>query len=239
MTRFFSILAACALLASCSYFDEPEPVLDQPAAEKFDLTAGGGTVDSYAGSGAGSRQLFSGGSVEVFSLDGGAAASPVSAPSSSPVAPVAPVLREPSARAPSLFDESAPAASETPRHESTPERLQEPALIFFDHDSASLDEEDQKIIAEIFGFYTESKEAGESIGFDVEGHASTESSISDETTRKIVNLNMSADRAIAVAKGLIERGIPSESIKVCALGETGMAGNSDSRRVEIFPRPLR
>ena len=107
--------------------------------------------------------------------------------------------------------------------------------IYFDHDSAKLDEGD-------IGAITTAAErhAGSPAIVSVEGHASMETSIEDPIKRKIVNLKVSMDRAFAVAKKLIEKGVPGDLIRASGRGDTAPSAAADgldsvaaSRRVEI------
>jgi outer membrane protein OmpA-like peptidoglycan-associated protein len=71
-------------------------------------------------------------------------------------------------------------------------------------------------------------------GIAVQGYASTESSIGDPVERKIANLKVSMDRAFAVAKSLMEKGIPGEMIVTHGYGEERPGPTAEqSRRVEI------
>ena len=64
--------------------------------------------------------------------------------------------------------------------------------------------------------------------------------VTQEAERKIINLKISMDRAFAVSRALIQRGIPAEAIKVVAWGDSrppplvnGKNTESAARRVEI------
>ena len=76
----------------------------------------------------------------------------------------------------------------------------------------------------------------------IEGYASKESSITDETQRRIVNLRISMERAFAVAQRLMSEGVPYDNIRIVAWGEDhpapaqgNMSAEQASRRVEILP----
>ncbi len=76
----------------------------------------------------------------------------------------------------------------------------------------------------------------------IEGYASKESSITDETQRRIVNLRISMERAFAVAQRLMQEGVPYDNIRIVAWGEDhpapaqgNMTPEQASRRVEILP----
>ncbi len=107
--------------------------------------------------------------------------------------------------------------------------------IYFDHDSSKLDEGD-------IGAITTAAErhAGSPSVVSIDGHASMETSVEDPIKRKIVNLKVSMDRAFAVAKKLIEKGVPGDMIRASGWGDTAPSIAADgldtvaaSRRVEI------
>lgn len=108
-----------------------------------------------------------------------------------------------------------------------------PLTIYFDHDSVSLNQEDLATLSTVGRGYT-----GQDIS--VMGHASVMSSIQDPIQRKIINLKISMDRAFAVARALIESGIPPERIETKGYGETRppVPGHKPievaSRRVEVL-----
>lgn len=107
-----------------------------------------------------------------------------------------------------------------------------PLTIYFDHDSVSLNQEDLATLSAVGQAYN-----GQDIS--VMGHASVMSSIQDPVQRKIINLKISMDRAFAVARALIESGIPPERIETKGYGETRPPVPSHkpvdvaSRRVEV------
>lgn len=112
--------------------------------------------------------------------------------------------------------------------------------VYFAHDSSNLDHQAGDIIARILEYYRDS--GG---GLSIEGHASVNANISDPVRRKIVNLKVSMNRAFAVAKYLIEKGVPAESIRTVAWGEVRPPSGTNSmnlekaaRRVEIIPHSL-
>jgi outer membrane protein OmpA-like peptidoglycan-associated protein len=112
-----------------------------------------------------------------------------------------------------------------------------PTMIYFAHDSVTLNQSDLATLSSLADSY---KSGALSQDISVAGHASVQSSISDPVQRKIINLKISMDRAFAVARALIESGIPPERIETKAFGETRPPAPSDkpvevaSRRVEIF-----
>ncbi len=75
----------------------------------------------------------------------------------------------------------------------------------------------------------------------VEGHASTRAEAKDEVQRRIINLKISMDRAMAVMRQLVRDGVPAGSIQVTAHGDRvpptvvpGGDAEAASRRVEII-----
>ncbi|MCB1532454.1 MAG: OmpA family protein [Alphaproteobacteria bacterium] len=251
-----SLFAAAVLLAGCSYFDAPDPT-----AQQIDLMNGGNAqaredvsnlniqgYDDVAGAVSTSQvQLYgfdgqaapvspariSSGqgssmkpSVEVFPLGGGAPYAmrePISSmPAAAPVTPVemdgGHVGMEP------IMEHGAPA----PVINSV--STNGAARIYFPYDSSTLSGQDEQVLDEIA-----QRVSGRNVR--VVGYASSEASINDPITRKMVNLRKSLDRAYAVSKGLIGKGVPAESIETVGYGEnvTG-AGSAEARRVEIQPQ---
>lgn len=108
-----------------------------------------------------------------------------------------------------------------------------PLTIYFDHDSVSLKQDDLATLSAVGRGYS-----GQDIS--VMGHASVMSSIQDPVQRKIINLKISMDRAFAVARALIESGIPPERIETKGYGETRppVPGHKPvevaARRVEVL-----
>jgi outer membrane protein OmpA-like peptidoglycan-associated protein len=108
-----------------------------------------------------------------------------------------------------------------------------PTVVYFDHDSVTLNSSDASMLTALGRSY-----GGQDIS--VVGHASVTSSVDDPIQRKIINLKISMDRAFAVARALIEGGIPPERIETKGYGEVRppLASNQPvevaSRRVEIY-----
>jgi outer membrane protein OmpA-like peptidoglycan-associated protein len=101
-----------------------------------------------------------------------------------------------------------------------------PAIVFFDRSSTKLNSDAKNLIATLTAI---------SGNVSVQGFASTESTITDPVRRKIVNLQVSMSRALSVARALIEKGIPAETITTVAYGEARPAPDpAQSRRVEIY-----
>ena len=111
-----------------------------------------------------------------------------------------------------------------------------PAMVYFAHGSSSLNQEDLALISSLARNYG----PGAAQDISVAGHASVQSSLTDPVQRKIINLKVSMDRAFAVARALIESGIPPERIQTAAYGEERPPAPSDkpvevaARRVEIY-----
>ncbi len=108
--------------------------------------------------------------------------------------------------------------------------------VYFDHDSSKVNESAVGAIAAA----VEKQQAGPDTVLKVEGHASTDTKTDDPVKRRIINLKVSMDRAFAVAKSLMEKGVPAEKIKAVGRGDTqpsapveGMDAAAASRRVEI------
>lgn len=157
-------------------------------------------------------------SVEIFPLDDSMRrALPAQQPSPAPVPkPAADISLSPALRPPEKFN-------------LVNARNGKKAIVYFDHDSDVLDEEDQRIVSDVAD-----RQRKKSDAISVEGFASAESSITDPVQRKIVNLKMSMDRALSVARALMQQGIPAELITAVAYGETRTGETpAESRRVEI------
>ncbi len=106
------------------------------------------------------------------------------------------------------------------------------AVVYFDHDTVMLNPENSSLVNGLAKAY-----GGQEIS--VAGHASVQSSVTDPIQRQIINLKISMDRAFAVARALIEGGVPAERIETKAYGEVRppVPGHKPieiaSRRVEI------
>ena len=106
-------------------------------------------------------------------------------------------------------------------------------VLYFEHDSTNLGRHDLEKIASIASGYR-----GRTL--NVEGHASIVANYQDARQKEIVNLKVSMDRAFAVSQELIKRGVPADSIRMMAWGDSkaplavnGMAPEAAARRVEI------
>ena len=110
--------------------------------------------------------------------------------------------------------------------------------LYYDHDAII----PAPRYADILEQLASTQNSASSNTLSVEGYASKESSINDDTQRKIVNLRISMERAFAVAKRLMEEGVPYDNIRIVAWGEDhpapaqdGRTAEEASRRVEILP----
>jgi outer membrane protein OmpA-like peptidoglycan-associated protein len=232
------ICTVCAsmLLIGCSYFDAAEKPDVTTQTEQVDLTAQQ-PVEALAP--ADPLSNMSNSNVEVFSLDGPSGAAPTSnnggVSTFSPGSAVPSRSSDPSVE---VFPLDGGASWDTGISAPTPLTPQpvsaEPVAsaggitrVLFGHDSVELDSQAEQVVAGV------AQNHGPGI-INVEGHASTQSSIADTVQRKIVNLKISMDRALAVARRLIEGGVPAESIRTAAWGEVRPAESTEaSRRVEI------
>ena len=110
------------------------------------------------------------------------------------------------------------------------------ATIHFNNGSASLSARDRQIIANALQL---KKERGGKIR--IIGHASSRTRVMDPVRHKMVNFQVSADRADAIARELLRLGLKKEELVVDAVSDaaplfhefmpTGEAGN---RRAEIY-----
>lgn len=114
-------------------------------------------------------------------------------------------------------------------------------VIYFGHDSHALSPEALGAIARV----SKAFDPALGQGIDVEGHASVTANYVDDAQRKIVNLKISMDRAMAVFRELIKQGVPAEAIRVTAWGEVrpprqldGKTPEEAARRVEISGQGL-
>jgi outer membrane protein OmpA-like peptidoglycan-associated protein len=108
------------------------------------------------------------------------------------------------------------------------------ARVLFGHGSASLDEEDRRIIDQLI---TQSKQNGRVIG--IIGHASARAETDDEKQRRLLNLRMSGNRAASVFDYVTKAGVPVESIELGTHGDTlatfgQVEGEDEARRVDLY-----
>ncbi|WP_193181220.1 OmpA family protein [Nisaea sediminum] len=109
-------------------------------------------------------------------------------------------------------------------------------VIRFSNGSANLSSADQGVIRELVPLIRDYNATVEIVG-----HASSRTRNMDPFEHKLVNFEMSLQRANAVAEALINAGAPSERISVLAVGdsqplssEAMPAGEAENRRAEIY-----
>tara|TARA_B100000508_G_scaffold136300_1_gene129146 strand:+ start:428 stop:1222 length:795 start_codon:yes stop_codon:yes gene_type:complete len=102
--------------------------------------------------------------------------------------------------------------------------------IFFKHGSSRLGSGDMRKLSDVAQSATMS-----SGRIAVEGHASRPAQTSDPVRGSILNLKESMNRAYAVSKTLIQKGVPASKLKTTAYGDTVPAGSDQQqRRVDII-----
>ena len=116
-----------------------------------------------------------------------------------------------------------------------------PTRIYFEHGSAALSGTARKVLATVAQRYVEYTPG---YMVEIDGHASTRTDINDPVKSRIINFDMSMKRAMAVTKQLIRDGVPVDSVKATAYGDThpavlenNRADEARNRRVEITARP--
>jgi outer membrane protein OmpA-like peptidoglycan-associated protein len=236
------------LVGGCSYFStEPDP--DSP---KIDLTQQQPAPVPQRDIGEVVYES-SNGSVQLFSLDDGAENFDVDYQIPQQGQPAG----EWRADGPFIEGSLTPLSSEDPSveiypfgdvvyAEATPAQLpqkpqyerqgQDTVVVYFGHDSVALNARSKDKLADVVRLYKD----GGMMPITVEGHASVRANYPDETTRNAVNLRISMNRAFIVAKALMDAGVPAESIKLVARGDTvppsvlnGKTQEEAARRVEI------
>ena len=109
-----------------------------------------------------------------------------------------------------------------------------PLVVYFDYNSSRLDSADFAQVADFASIYR----GGVVPNISVEGHASPEKNLG----QNVGNMKVSLDRANAVAKALVESGVPADKITVQAFGAKRGApsflhkGENADRRVEVHVR---
>lgn len=209
------------------------------------------------------QEVFSGGNVEVLSLDANAVPETEVTPAYTPLA-----TAEPSVEIIPLDDEMArelniPLRPNNPAPVSSVDaQLLSPTpnptplagsgereyislrtsggdgvRVYFNHDSTQPDAQSEQAIQSLI-----SRMRNDGRIYSIEGHASREASIDDPLVRKLVNLKISMERAYSVSRMLIEAGIPARQIQTVGFGENfpslstdGRDATAASRRVEILP----
>ena len=245
-------ICATILLSGCSYFDigDEEVNVQAASSESVDLMGPRAPVQDVDVMSMVNQS--SDPSVQVFSLDGAPGPDKFSARNVSPAPSRSVISSDPSVEVFPLDDamRSATPSSLLPSGERfAPDGGQAPiapvesapaggpqARIYFDHDSDAVDSEGQGAIAGLINRFR-----GGSNTLSVEGHASVKANFADEVQRKIVNLRVSMNRAVAVAKELISGGVPAENIRTVAWGDShpplavdGKDAEEAARRVEVY-----
>jgi len=249
--KYIKDLLTCVLvsflLAGCSYFDTAPPVVSQGTvgaqggAVKLPLPADGDVAGAVARSTKGAVQIFSLDPAADFSGHGDSLPSKGGAIEVSPLRAVPPHGHLDSSVSPAMGNASVQifsleggaamgSATEFTPLSDKPAMDSGKAVIFFDHDSTKLGTKDLALLDSV------AQSAAKEIR--VEGYASVRAGEqTEEKSRRIVNLKVSTARAFAVARALIQRGVPAEAIRLSAwgdVGQTGQAEESRARRVEIF-----
>lgn len=244
-------ICATILLSGCSYFDtgEEEVNLDTPQSESADMMATREPIENVDIMSLVNQS--SDPSVQVYSLDGAPGPDKFSARdvnrapsrsviSSNPSVQVFPLDEDMRGATPSSLMPAAPASSGPIEMAPVSDELSAApvgtgAQIFFDHDSDTVNGEGKATIAALAQKFSGGQ------GVSVEGHASVKANFADEVQRKIVNLRVSMNRALAVAKELISGGVPADSIRTVAWGDSkppiavpGKDAEEAARRVEVY-----
>lgn len=200
------------------------------------------------------EQVANESSVEIYPLDGGMHLSvqPVApsqgyyTPEPVQAAPVVPVIsgdvdednfrQEPEQQAmqdvPVISGEMQEQPQPQPQAEIEAVSSRSPkAVVYFAHDSVMPETGAMNTISELASEYRDFTGM-----MSVEGHASAQSSVADPVKRKIINLKISMDRALSVARALMQKGVPAENIATKAYGETRPVGTDPAanRRVEVY-----
>lgn len=110
------------------------------------------------------------------------------------------------------------------------------AVVYFDHDSEQLANDDRAMLEKVVALY---KERGGRLR--LVGHASSRAGTEDEVAQRMVNLDLSLKRANAVAATLVDFGAEKDALSIEAKadseageGDLALGGESADRRVEIF-----
>ncbi|MEK9595227.1 MAG: OmpA family protein [Rhodospirillaceae bacterium] len=114
------------------------------------------------------------------------------------------------------------------------------AVIYFANGSAQISAKGRAIVAKLVAMA-----GGKNTIIRVVGHASRRTRDMDPVRHKLVNLNVSVQRANAVVAEILRRGVPRSKIEAVARGasmpmylEIMPAGEAGNRRVEIFVERL-
>lgn len=252
------VLACSAALTGCGHAGESMHDITEGISQMFSSGEGDeiATVNDTSAlnmSTGDMAQYMSGGSVEVFGLDGEAirndgpylpadhAGTPYSGDSSVVVYPMdgggADIIAPPGMMPPSDAQGGYPSPfagqgefMPGPQSMLSPSDLRsgQPARVYFDHNSSAVNEAGRQVVGHV------AQSASGPLA--VEGHASARTEAKDPVARHMTNLKVSMDRALSVSRELMSKGVPAEMIKTSAFGDTRPAldGEAASRRVEIY-----
>lgn len=154
-----------------------------------------------------------------------------------PVAePPAPVLRPPASMQSGQGQETSQISSPSTKTVITRQGAGLLGTVFFLHDETILDADDRAVVSA-----AASRLTAQPAPIQVVGYASQRADADDPVSRKMVNLRVAANRALAVSSFLMSEGVAPELIYTVARGEesghgffTGQAPDEEtSRRVEI------
>ena len=113
------------------------------------------------------------------------------------------------------------------------------AVVYFPQDSTQVDGGDRQLLEEVVALY---KERGGRLR--LVGHASGQAETDDQVAQRMANLELSLERANAVATTLLDLGADKEELLVEAKaesqgddGEVPVGGGNGNRKVEIFLEP--
>lgn len=223
-----ALLLAVFLLPACSYFHSGDRV-DVNNSQTIDLLDGQVAPQSPA-------EIFaarSGGSVQIYSLDG-PAVDPTKVVEHN-AGPEGYRLGENPSVEIYGFDGVANAAA--PIRAPVQAATLNNTAIYFDHGSAALDSGDHEILRSV----ARSFDPAARKGLDIVGFSSVDSSIVNTARRQAKNFELSAKRAANVGNALVDYGVPPQAIRVTGRGEiSGSEGrgnfnsNASARRVEII-----
>ena len=164
-----------------------------------------------------------------------APAAPVQKPVPPPAEPQVAVAEPVMPGADDIVIEAAPAAVQAPAAVALPAQLQL-ATIYFAHNSSRLNQQDMEILRQVAAVQ---RQYGGSL--HVVGHASGRTGQLDSLRHRMVNLQISLNRASAVAQALSRLGVPPTQLMVDASGdrqpiyaETMPTGEAGNRRAEVY-----
>ena len=244
MKQIYTILlvSSLALFASaCSYFDRTDG--EGVTVEHYGTSTNTG-VREYAGelpeSYGRDVALHTQGRVEVFDLNGGGADEIVASTVGVQDAGSAggEMVRPSVEIYPAGGSAVAPSYEPYRQHAAQAGAYTEPLVVYFEYNSSRLGSGDWAAISDFASLYR----GGVTPTISVEGHASPEAG---SYGGNLGNMKVSLDRSNAVAKALVESGVPADKITVQAFGAKRIApsfmrGGRDvdasSQRVEVHVR---